>query len=139
MSRICLDTSAYSHFKRGDREVVDLIDAAVWIGVPVIVLGELEAGFRHGRRAASNRQELAEFLASPVADTLPVTEDAADLYADIVLDLRKAGTPIPANDIWIAAVAARHGAPVVTYDDHFRAITRVGARILGTDAGPAGP
>jgi tRNA(fMet)-specific endonuclease VapC len=130
MSRICLDTSAYSHFKRGDRQVIDLIDAAVWIGVSVVVLGELEAGFRQGRRAAANRAELEEFLASPVVDVLPVAEDTVNLYADIVLDLRKAGTPIPANDIWIAALAARHGAPVVTYDERFRAIARVGATIL---------
>jgi tRNA(fMet)-specific endonuclease VapC len=133
MSRICLDTSAYGHFKRGDRQVVELIDAAVWIGVPVVVLGELEAGFRQGRRAASNREELAEFLASPVVEALPLTEDEVGLYADIVLELRKAGTPIPANDIWIAAVAARHGAAVVTYDEHFRAIARVGATILRID------
>jgi tRNA(fMet)-specific endonuclease VapC len=138
MSRICLDTSAYSYFKRGDRQVVELIDAAVWIGLPVVVLGELEAGFRQGRRAGSNREELAEFLASPVVEALPVTEDAVDLYADIVLDLRKAGTPVPANDIWIAAVAARHGAAVVTYDEHFRAIARVGATILRRDAGQSG-
>jgi len=130
MSRICLDTSAYSHFKRGDPQVVDLIDEAVWVGVPVVVLGELEAGFRQGRRAAANRAELQEFLASPVVEALPVTEDVVGLYADIVLDLRKAGTPVPANDIWIAAVAARHGAPVVTYNEHFRAIARVGATIL---------
>ena len=130
MSRVCLDTSAYSFFKRGDGPVVDLIDAATWIGVPVIVLGELEAGFRQGRRADANRAALEEFLASPVVETLPVTEDTVTLYADIVLDLRKAGTPVPANDIWIAAVAARHGAAVVTYDEHFRAIARVGATIL---------
>jgi predicted nucleic acid-binding protein len=130
MSRICLDTSAYSHFKRGDRQVVDLIDAALWIGVPVIVLGELEVGFRGGRRAAANRAELEEFLASPVTEVLPVADDTASLYADIVLELRKAGTPVPANDIWIAAIAARHGVPVVTYDEHFRAISRVGATVL---------
>jgi predicted nucleic acid-binding protein len=52
------------------------------------------------------------------------------LYADIVLDLKKAGTPLPANDIWIAAVAARHGGTLLTYDERFRAITRVGSAIL---------
>ncbi len=128
--RLCLDTSAYSHFKRGDPQVVELIDSAGWIGVPVIVLGELESGFRQGRQAAANRAELEEFLASPVVEVLPITEDAVGTYADVVLDLRKAGTPVPANDIWIAAVAARHGAPIVTYDEHFRAIARVGATIL---------
>jgi tRNA(fMet)-specific endonuclease VapC len=130
MTRVGLDTSAYSQFKRGDRAVVDLLDGASWIGVPVIVLGELEAGFRQGRRAADNRAELQQFLANPAVDVLSVTEDTAGVYADIVLDLKKAGTPVPANDIWIAAVAARHGAPVVTYDTHFRSIGRAGSTVL---------
>ena len=54
----------------------------------------------------------------------------AGIYADIILDLKKAGTPLPANDIWIAAVAVRHGATVLTYDQHFLSIARVGATIL---------
>ena len=73
--RLCLDTSAYSHFKRGDAQVVDLIDRADWIGVPVMVLGELEVGFRQGRRIAENQAELQEFLASPLVDVLSVTDD----------------------------------------------------------------
>lgn len=51
-------------------------------------------------------------------------------YADIVLNLQKAGRPLPTNDIWIAAVAVRWGAPVLTYDAHFREISRVGATVL---------
>lgn len=132
--RFCLGTSAYSHFKRGDAQVVDLIDRADWLGIPVIVLGELAVGFRQGSRAEANQTELARFLANPAVTVLPIAEDAAAIYADIVLDLKKAGTPIPANDIWIAAVAARHGATVLTYDEHFRSVARVGAVVL--KAGP---
>ena len=132
--RFCLDTSAYSHFKRGHAEVVDLVDRAEWLGVPVVVLGELAVGFRGGRRAAQNQVELAQFLANPVVEVLSITEDMASLYADIVLDLKKASTPVPANDIWIATVAARHGAAVLTYDEHFRTIARVGATILAAPA-----
>jgi tRNA(fMet)-specific endonuclease VapC len=128
--RYCLDTSAYSHFKRGEPEVVDLIDRADWLGVPTIVLGELAVGFRQGARRAVNETELERFLANPAVEVLPVSQDMAGLYADIVLDLKKAGTPLPANDIWIATVAARHGAAVLTYDEHFRAIGRVGSTIL---------
>lgn len=133
--RLCLDTSAYSHFKRGDAQVVDLIDRADWIGVPVVVLGELEVGFRQGRRIAENQAELQEFLASPLVDVLSVTDDIVGAYADIVLDLKKAGTPLPANDIWIAALAVRHGAPVLTYDTHFRSVARVGTTILTSPTG----
>ncbi len=130
MTRVCLDTSAYSHFKRGDPAIVELLDCASWIGVPVVVLGELEAGFRQGRRATANHAGLQAFLANPVVEVLAVTEEAVSVYADIVLDLRKAGTPVPANDIWIAAVAARHGATVATYDEHFRTIARVGCTVF---------
>ena len=128
--RYCLDTSAYSQFKRGQPEVVDVIDRAAWLGVPTIVLGELAVGFRQGNRRTVDETELERFLANPAVEVLPVDQDMAGLYADIVLDLKKAGTPLPANDIWIAAVAARHGASVLTCDEHFRAIARVGATIL---------
>ena len=128
--RYCLDTSAYSHFKRGDRQVVELIDRADWLGIPVIVMGELAVGFRLGSRREDNEAELDRFVAHPAVEVLPVSEDVVNLYAGIVLDLKVAGTPLPANDIWIAAVAARHGATVLTYDSHFRSIARVGATIL---------
>lgn len=128
--RYCLDTSAYSNFKRGDRQVIDLIDRADWIGIPVIVMGELAVGFRLGGHRERNQSELDRFVAHPAVEVMPVSEDEVSLYADIVVDLKQAGTPLPANDIWIAAVAARHGATVLTYDIHFRSITRVGATIL---------
>ena len=128
--RYCLDTSAYTHFKRGDRQVVELIDRADWIGIPVIVMGELAVGFRLGKRREANEEELDRFVAHPAVEVLAVSEDVVNLYAGIVLDLKVAGTPLPANDIWIAAVAARHGATVLTYDGHFRLIARVGATIL---------
>lgn len=84
-------------------------------GLPVIVLGELTVGFRHGTRGEANQSELDRFVANTAVEVLPVNEDVVGLYADIVLDLKKAGTPLPANDIWIAAVAARRGVTVPTY------------------------
>jgi predicted nucleic acid-binding protein len=130
VSRYCLDTSAYSHFKRGDSRVAELIDAADWIGVPAIVLGELWAGFLVGGRYDRNDAELGEFLAHPVVEELPVDADIARIYGEIITALRRAGTPLPTNDIWIAATAARNGATVLTYDPHFRSIERVGTVIL---------
>jgi predicted nucleic acid-binding protein len=128
--RYCLDTSAYSQFKRGDPQVVELIDRAEWIGVPVIVLGELAVGFRQGTRQAINAAELSGFLSNSAVEVLDVTADVADVYADILLALKASGTPLPANDLWIAATAARHGAPVLTYDAHFHLIPRAGATVL---------
>lgn len=130
MSRYCLDTSAYSNFKRGDLRVVDLIDRADWIGIPAIVLGELWTGFLQGGRLAANQAELEAFLAHPVVEELHVDHEVGRIYAEIVVALQKAGTPIPVNDIWIAANAARAGATVITYDSHFQSIQRVGSIVL---------
>ncbi len=137
MSRYVVDTSAYSHFNRGDRQVVDLIDSALWLGMPSIVLGELEVGFLLGmpERLDSNRETLREFLDNLVVDELGLDHEVSRAYAEIVVALRGAGIKMPTNDIWIAATAARHGAAVLTYDTHFRAIDRVGSMILA----PPGP
>lgn len=132
MSRYCLDTSAYSHFKRGDARVVELIDQAEWIGLPAIVLGELRAGFRLGGRQDLNEQELSVFLANHAVEVLVVDGEVSRQYADIV-DLRQRGRPVPTNDLWIAATAARAGAILLTYDEHFATISRVGSVILGRD------
>lgn len=130
MSRYVLDTSAYSHFKRGDQEVVERIDAAEWIGIPSIMVGELWIGFLLGKRYRENERELREFLDNPVVEELPEDSLVARIYAEIVITLRKAGTPLPTNDIWIAATAAAAGAPVLTYDSHFRLIQRAGTVLL---------
>jgi tRNA(fMet)-specific endonuclease VapC len=130
MMRYCLDTSAYSHFKRGHAPVVDLIERAAWIGVPSIVVGELWVGFLLGRRRERNQSDLAEFLQNPVVEELPVDREMGEIYAEIVVALRKAGKPVPSNDIWIAAAAARVGAPVLTYDPHFSYMERVGCLVL---------
>lgn len=130
MSRVCLDTSAYSHFRRGDASAVEIIGTARWIGVPSLVLGELRTGFLMGGQAARNENELRRFLRHPLVEVLDVDDDAAGIYAEIMVALRKAGTPLPTNDVWVAAVAAREGAVVLSYDEHFRLIHRVGSTIL---------
>lgn len=130
MSRYCLDTSAYSQFKRGRERIVEFIDRAEWIGIPVVTLGELRIGFLLGGRREANEAEFAAFLANPVVVPLNVDAEVSRHYAEIVVDLRRAGTPIPTNDIWIAATAARHGAIVLSSDAHYDAIARVGSIIV---------
>jgi tRNA(fMet)-specific endonuclease VapC len=132
--RLCLDTSAYSHFMRGHAPAVAAIRRARWIGVPVVTLGELRAGFAAGRRRETNESVLASFLANPHVTVLDVDDEASRHYADIVGELRRTGTAVPSNDIWIAAVAAREGALVLTYDAHFDQIKRVGTHRLQLDA-----
>lgn len=132
MSRYVVDTSAYSYFRRGDPQIVDLIDSADWLGMSAVVLGELEVGFQLGlaSRQESNRTAVREFLADPVVEEVGLNHEIARIYAEIVVALRRAGTPVPSNDIWIAATAARHGVSVLTYDNHFGMIQRAGSIVL---------
>ena len=135
MSRLCIDTSAYSHFQRGHPEAVEALDAAEWLGMPAVTLGELHVGFALGGRRTQNEDELRQFLSNPIVTVLDVDRQVSRLYAEIVVELRRAGKPIPTNDIWIAATAARAGAAVLTYDPHFASISRIGAVILGQQEG----
>ena len=131
MSRYCLDTVAYSHFKRGEKRIAGILDAADWVGIPVIVLGELLAGFEQGRHTARNVTELEEFLASPVVEVLPVDRETAAVFGRLITDLRRRGRPLlPVNDIWIAATCVRAGATLLTWDAHFREMAMAGAWIL---------
>jgi tRNA(fMet)-specific endonuclease VapC len=130
LSRYCLDTSAYSNFKRGHPPVVDLLDHATWVGVPSIVLGELWVGFLQGNRIERNRKDLADFLSHPVVEELLVDREVGEVYAEIVVALRQAGTPVPSNDVWIGAAAVHFGATVLTYDPHFSSMKRVASLVL---------
>jgi predicted nucleic acid-binding protein len=135
VSRYCLDTSAYSQFMRGEPVVTGLLDSAEWIGVPVIVLGELLSGFAQGRQTSRNERELAEFLAHPVVEKLPVDSDVARFYSEIFTSLKASGSPLPINDVWVAATAARAGGSVLTFDAHFSKIKRVGSLVLDAAGG----
>jgi tRNA(fMet)-specific endonuclease VapC len=125
---ICLDTSAYSAFKRGHAAVVEAIATADRITLPAVVRGELLAGFRAGSREIANREELRRFVASPRVSQAVLDEDTAERYAEIILHLRRQGTPIPANAIWIAAVAMQHGLVLHTTDPHFDRVRQVMVR-----------
>jgi len=125
LSRIALDTSAYSAFKRGHPEVVAHLRRAREILVPSIVLGELLGGFDAGRRARRHRDELRQFLATPRVRPVPVGEATAERYARIYTTLREAGRPLPTNDLWIAASAMEHGAALVTLDRDFEHVPQI--------------
>jgi len=133
LSAYCLDTSAYSNFRRGDEELAARLDRAELVGVSTIALGELRTGFLLGARRERNESELDAFLDNPVVEVLPVDSETSRHYAEIVAELREEGTPLPTNDIWIAATAARNGAMVLTCDSHFEQISRVGSIVVVPD------
>ena len=125
MPGILLDTSGYSAFRRGHSGVLREIQEADGIIITPVVLGELRAGFLMGRRAERNKTDLEAFLSSPRVRVADIDSETAERYAVILVDLRKAGTHIPTNDIWIAASAMQHGLRVVTTDEHYKKVRQV--------------
>lgn len=88
----------------------------------IVVLGELLSGFRVGSREEKNRRELRRFLSFGQVSLVPLKEETAQHYASIHATLKKAGMPIPTNDLWIAASALEHGVALYSYDSHFQAV-----------------
>jgi len=123
--RLLLDTSAYSWFMRGHQEIRKVLQAADSVAVNPILLGELQAGFQQGRYVERNKTTLAEFLVSPRVHIVSIDEDTAERYAVILHGLRKLGTPIPTNDLWIAASAMQYGLTILTADAHFKHVAQV--------------
>ncbi len=128
--KIVVDTSAYSQLRRGHLSVRRRIASCDVALVPTIVLGELEAGFLRGSRYDENAVVLEEFLDEPFVDTLDVSPAVGRIYGRHFAALRSAGTPIPTNDIWIAACATSVGAAVVTFDPHFEKIPHLDVDLL---------
>ena len=120
--RLMMDTNAYSGFKRGDREIVDMIARADEILITPVVLGELRAGFRGGNRESVNLLELEEFLSSPRVAIHVIGEETALFYSEVHSALREAGKPIPANDLWIAAATLETGSILLSRDIHFDSV-----------------
>jgi predicted nucleic acid-binding protein len=122
MKKILIDTNIYSAFKVDNKDVVDVLRTVEYIGINSTVLGELYSGFKLGSREVENRSELDAFLDSPRVFFYSIDEATAEIYAEIFKTLRQKGTPIPTNDIWIAATAMQHGLAVYSLDKHFEEI-----------------
>ncbi|MEW6776044.1 MAG: type II toxin-antitoxin system VapC family toxin [Bdellovibrionota bacterium] len=125
MSRILVDTSAYSALLRSHPEILEAFGRADEVHLNAVVLGELRAGFRAGTRRRENERTLLEFLEEGRTKVLPLDEDTADCYAEIFSSLRAAGTPIPTNDLWIAASAMQYGLRLLTTDRHYLRVHQV--------------
>lgn len=119
---VALDTNAYSDFMRGVASRVSVVQAASRIFLPLIVLGELRAGFAAGNQQLRNAETLNRFLQSHSVEVLYPDMETTKVYADVFAQLRKQGAPIPTNDLWIAALALQHAVPLCTSDAHFEQI-----------------
>lgn len=120
--KILLDTNAYVAFKKGQANVVSYIREAEQVVFSAVVMGELLFGFRNGNRFEQNMAELEAFLENPYVSFLPVTAVTADRFGRIAALLKRKGSPIPTNDIWIAAHVMETGAELVTLDQHFEKV-----------------
>lgn len=125
MTRILLDTSAYSAFMGGHPEAKIALQQAEEIFLTPVVMGELLTGFRAGTHEHRNRRNLQQFLSSPRVDVLVIDGETAERFAIIFHTLRAAGTPIPINDVWIAASAMQYGLRILTADAHYRKVPQV--------------
>ena len=121
--KLILDTNAYVGFKLGYPELVEYITRATRLWISPIVLGELMFGFRNGSLFAKNMEELNRFLAHPAIEIIQLSDITSDRYSRIATQLKRQGTPIPSNDIWIAAQTMETGAELVTMDKHFGKIS----------------
>jgi tRNA(fMet)-specific endonuclease VapC len=117
--RIALDTNRYRDLSAGEEEVAHLLEEAESVHVPFVVLGELRAGFALGRKGRENEVVLQRFLTKPGVRILYPGDVTTHFYATLYRQLRKQGTPIPTNDLWIAALVVEHSLVLCSRDDHF--------------------
>ncbi|MCX7029607.1 MAG: type II toxin-antitoxin system VapC family toxin [Spirochaetes bacterium] len=122
MSAILLDTNAYVRYLGGDERVLGELGRADTVFLSVFVMGELFAGFAGGSRARQNRDTLDAFVGRPSVQLLDATRETAEVFGALHDSMKKAGTPLPTNDLWIAAHAFETGSVLVTFDEHFERI-----------------
>lgn len=123
--RAAIDTHRITDLLRGDTELSEWLSQCEQIFVPLFVLAEARAGFLGGSRPHENEALLSRLLSKPNVTLLFPDRDTAEGYARLWVQLRRAGQPIPTNDIWIAALALQHNLTLVTRDRHFAAIPQL--------------
>lgn len=117
--RLALDTNRYVDLCKGRVETADLLAVADAVFLPFVVLGELRAGFALGRRSAENERVLRRFLLKDGVEVLYADDQTTHHYARAFRQLRSQGTPIPTNDLWIAALVLQHDLVLHDRDRHF--------------------
>ena len=118
-----LDTNALSALLDGDPGLVALLQGVDVQTVPAIVLGEYRYGVMRSRFRDELQAIVDEFEAE--ARVLAVDSRTARYYASLRHALRQRGTPVPENDLWIAALSRQHQLPLVTRDEHFGRIPQI--------------
>lgn len=126
---LIIDTNVYSAAARNDARIKNVLRAAARIYFTYVALAELRAGFASGTKGIANEKILQRMLAQKSVSVLYADATTTLFYARIFAELRHNGTPMPTNDLWIAALAMQHGIPLFSLDKHFakvESITRIG-------------
>lgn len=123
--RLALDTNAYVDFDEGVEETVALLEEAEQVFLPFVVVAELRAGFAYGRRQVENERILRQFLLKNGVRVLFADDQTTHHYALVYRQLRKQGTPIPTNDMWIAALVVQHSLTLHARDRHFDRLPQI--------------
>ena len=120
--RLCIDTCAYTAFQNGNKDLLRLFNHCDQLIFPITVIGELQFGFANGSRYKANIELLKRFIVKSNAIIANTTMETAFRYGQLASVLRRNGTPIPQNDIWIAAITMEAGAHLATLDSDFRLV-----------------
>ena len=122
---LALDTNRYTDLCRGELSVIETVELADEVWLPFIAVGELRAGFAVGTQGTRNEAALGRFLLKPGVAILYADDQTTRHYATVYRQLRRQGTPIPTNDMWIAALVLQHSLVLFARDAHFDALPQL--------------
>jgi len=123
--RVALDTNRLTDLLRGDADLAERLAACDEVWIPLIVLGEIMAGFYGGAQVHRNEALLRKFMAKATVGILLPGRETAEHYARLFVQLKRSGRPIPDNDLWIAALTLEHDLTLITRDPHFAFIPQL--------------
>ena len=123
--RVALDTNRLTDLFQGDSELAELLATCEEVWIPLVVLAEIKAGFYGGSKRQRNEILLRKLLMKATVKVLFPGRETAEHYAHLFVQLKRAGTPVPDNDLWIAALALEHDLALITRDRHFERIPQL--------------
>jgi predicted nucleic acid-binding protein len=123
--RVALDTHRLVDLLRGDARLAGWLGTCDEVWIPLVVLGEIQAGFYGGTQQTHNQALLQALLAKATVAILLPARETAEQYARLFVQLKRAGTPVPDNGLWIAALALQHDLVLITRDQHFQYIPQL--------------
>ena len=123
--RVALDTNRLTDLFQGDAALAERLGLCDEVWIPLVVLAEIKAGFLGGNRRHRNEVLLRKLLSKTTVGVLLPDRETAEHYARLFVQLKRAGTPVPDNDLWIAALALQHDLLLITRDKHFEKIPQL--------------